>query len=120
MVSVIRIILSALLIPLLHTPSSFIIVYIAIGVSDVLDGFIARKFGLESDFGARLDSFADFLFYSVLTFIVWKLYMPMLADSYRVAVIFAVFIRVLNVILTKWKYKKVVFVHTLASELPRT
>ncbi len=32
-------------------------------LTDVLDGFIARKFNMESDFGARLDSIADNLTY---------------------------------------------------------
>jgi CDP-diacylglycerol--glycerol-3-phosphate 3-phosphatidyltransferase len=37
-------------------------------VSDAVDGFIARKFKMETDLGARLDSFADNLTY-VLVFI---------------------------------------------------
>ncbi len=32
-------------------------------LSDVADGYIARKFGLETEFGAKLDSFADNLTY---------------------------------------------------------
>ena len=37
-------------------------------VTDVLDGLIARKFNLQSEFGARLDSFADIGMY-VLAFV---------------------------------------------------
>ena len=44
----------------------FYIIYILTGVTDVLDGFIARKTGCTSEFGARLDSIADILFYAVL------------------------------------------------------
>ncbi len=37
-------------------------------VTDVLDGFIARKFNMQTEFGARLDSFADIGMY-VLAFV---------------------------------------------------
>jgi CDP-diacylglycerol--glycerol-3-phosphate 3-phosphatidyltransferase len=37
-------------------------------VTDVLDGYIARKFNLQSEFGARLDSLADIGMY-VLAFV---------------------------------------------------
>ncbi len=45
---------------------SFYIVYILCGLSDVLDGFLARKLRTASAFGARLDSIADLTFYAVL------------------------------------------------------
>jgi cardiolipin synthase (CMP-forming) len=32
-------------------------------LTDILDGFIARRFNMQSEFGARLDSFADDLTY---------------------------------------------------------
>ena len=37
-------------------------VYTAAGVTDMLDGWVARRTGTASDFGARLDSTADILF----------------------------------------------------------
>lgn len=45
-------------------PSSrlFAALYLLCGVSDVLDGFAARKLHTESEKGARLDSAADLLF----------------------------------------------------------
>ena len=36
--------------------------YVIAGTTDMLDGFLARQWGVESKFGARLDSFADFVF----------------------------------------------------------
>ena len=41
-------------------------IYTFAGLTDVLDGWLARKTGRASEFGARLDSVADLLFYSVL------------------------------------------------------
>ena len=46
--------------------SWFLIVYLLAGVSDILDGFLARRWGVTSQLGARLDSAADFLLCAVL------------------------------------------------------
>lgn len=44
----------------------FLAVYTLTGLTDASDGYIARKSGTVSDFGARLDSVADFSFFGVL------------------------------------------------------
>ncbi len=49
----------------------FWVLYVIAGTTDMLDGFLARQLGVESNFGARLDSLADFVF--VLT-VGYKLY----------------------------------------------
>lgn len=41
-------------------------VYALTGVTDALDGWVARKTGTASPLGARLDSCADLLFYAVM------------------------------------------------------
>ena len=40
----------------------FWVLYLIAGTTDMLDGFLARRLGVESKFGARLDSLADFVF----------------------------------------------------------
>ena len=45
---------------------AFFITYLFTGVTDALDGFLARKLNIVSEFGAKLDSIADLLFYTVL------------------------------------------------------
>ena len=40
----------------------FYVFYIAAGLSDMLDGFVARKTGTVSNLGTRLDTIADFVF----------------------------------------------------------
>lgn len=39
--------------------SPFVVLIVANLISDILDGFIARRFHLETELGARLDSMAD-------------------------------------------------------------
>lgn len=117
MFSLLRILLSVLLIPLLPIRIGFTVVYIAIGITDLLDGLIARKYGYESDFGAKLDSIADFVFYFIIVLIFLKLYSSILEVNHQVALLVILIIRLLNVLLTKLKYKKIVFVHTLANKI---
>jgi CDP-diacylglycerol--glycerol-3-phosphate 3-phosphatidyltransferase len=55
----------ALCLPLLLVDAMtlpFWVLYLIAGLTDILDGFLARQWGVESKFGARLDSLADFVF----------------------------------------------------------
>ena len=40
----------------------FWVFYLIAGLTDMLDGFLARRWGVESKFGARLDCLVDFVF----------------------------------------------------------
>ena len=54
----------ALCLPLLLVDAMtlpFWVLYLIAGLTDILDGFLARRWGVESKFGARLDSLADFV-----------------------------------------------------------
>ena len=42
-----------------------LVLYAAAGLSDILDGFIARKTNTATQFGAKLDTFADIIFTAV-------------------------------------------------------
>ena len=44
----------------------FWILYLIAGLTDMLDGFLARRWRVGSKFGARLDSLADFVFVLVV------------------------------------------------------
>ena len=60
-----RLALSASLIFLSPLSVSFGVIYLLCGISDIADGFVARKTHTESDLGARLDSTADIVFFAV-------------------------------------------------------
>ena len=55
--------LSLLLIPL--TSAWFYVRYLLCGLSDMIDGTVARKTNSASELGARLDTVSDFVFMSV-------------------------------------------------------
>ena len=50
----------------------FYVLYVFCGVSDIADGFFARKFNAQSEIGAILDSAADFLFFAVCAVKLWN------------------------------------------------
>jgi CDP-diacylglycerol--glycerol-3-phosphate 3-phosphatidyltransferase len=53
---------------------AFLVGTIACFASDVLDGYLARRFGQESLLGARLDSASDFVLYMTLPLGAWWLW----------------------------------------------
>ena len=57
-ITLLRISGTAVLLFLRPFSPAFFVVYTLTGVTDVLDGFVARKTGTASDFGAKLDSAA--------------------------------------------------------------
>ena len=61
-ITVSRMLFSIALLVLLPRSLLFAVLYLLCGVTDVLDGFIARKLHTESEKGAMLDSIADLLF----------------------------------------------------------
>ena len=65
-ITLVRIAASALLLVLPWRCAAFFAVFTVAGLSDALDGWVARKMGTASDFGARLDSAADLVFFAVL------------------------------------------------------
>ena len=69
-----RIILSMVLLTTGPFSVPFFVVYLICGGTDVLDGYIARKFNIATDFGARFDSFADSIFFLTAIFIFKPLF----------------------------------------------
>ena len=65
LITCIRILCAAALAFLPALSSSFYAVYLLAGVSDMLDGFVARRTNTASSLGARLDTLADFAFAAV-------------------------------------------------------
>ena len=60
-----RILVSAVLLFCPVFSPIFYVLYLIAGLSDMVDGFIARKTNSVSEFGSRLDGVADFVFVSV-------------------------------------------------------
>ncbi len=62
LITVIRILCSIALLFCSALSPWFYVLYIAAGVSDMVDGWVARKTNTVSEFGSKLDTVADILF----------------------------------------------------------
>ena len=93
----------------------FWILYILGGISDILDGLIARHLKQESEFGAKLDSVADFIFLiGVFVSILPTLILPLWV---LVCIIIVAFIRILSYLIGLKKYNTFISLHTYANKL---
>jgi len=114
-ISISRIIMSiALLIPKTFS-ITFYIIYIYCGLSDILDGFLARKYKITSEFGAKIDSIADmiFVFGSILK-IIPVIEIPI---AIYIWITIIILIKVFNIILGYIQYKKLTLLHTIANKI---
>ena len=95
----------------------FFAVYTIAGFSDVLDGWLARKTGTESDFGAKLDSIADLLFFPVMLIRLFPVMWEKLPVRiwYVVAGIFLV--RLAAYFIAAIKYHRFASLHTRLNKL---
>ena len=110
-----RILVSAVLLFCPVFSPIFYVLYLIAGLSDMVDGFIARKTNSVSEFGSRLDGVADFVFVSVCLIRV----LPVLDIPIWLYVWTAVIalIKVINILSGYAMYKRFVAVHTTMNKV---
>lgn len=91
--------------------------YTFAGVTDVLDGFIARRTHTTSDTGAKLDSVADLMFYATMIVMLFPKLYKMLPKRIWIFALIAVFIRICSYVLAAIKYKRFASLHTYMNKL---
>lgn len=94
---------------------SFYALYITAGITDMIDGTVARKTNTVSEFGSKLDTVADFVLVVVCLI---KLFPVMSIDIwiYAWVVVIAV-IKAINVVSGYVMQKKLVTVHTIMNKV---
>lgn len=93
----------------------FIILYITAGITDMLDGFVARKLNAVSSFGERYDSIADVIFIGICLFKI----LPVLnLKIWQIVWIIAIaIIKGSNLLFSYFHHKKKLFLHTMANRV---
>lgn len=110
-----RILFSGLLIFLPVFSRGFYVTYFVCGISDMIDGTIARKTDSTSEFGARLDTVADFLFFVVsLIKIIPLIHIEKWAWIWIGAI---VLIKIIGFIWGIISEKKLIFLHTTMNKI---
>lgn len=117
LISLSRIVLSLLMVHVRDQTVLFVTLYLASGLSDLLDGFVARRTKSQSLLGARLDSIADlFLFGAILAILVLKAWNEL--KPFIPCLLIVLFIRLVNMAIALRKYRLVVFgLHTWGNKL---
>jgi len=93
---------------------AFWVIYFACGLSDMADGFLARKLHCESKTGALLDSLADLVFVACCCIkLIPVLAFPNWLWIWGAAI---VLIKLINQISALVMYMKCVFLHTIANK----
>ncbi len=96
---------------------AFFIIYTLSGISDAIDGWIARKFNATSKLGTVLDSIADLLFYTVMLLKIAPMLFEMLPGGIWIAVAAVLLIRIATYILAAFKYHRFASLHTYLNKL---
>lgn len=65
-----RIVMSPFLVMVSPYSWTFLVLFILCGLTDVLDGWLARRYHVESEFGGKLDSIADLMMFVALSYVV--------------------------------------------------
>lgn len=94
---------------------AFWAIYLVCGISDFLDGYIARKTDTVNRLGTKLDSLADLIMVVVLMSIFYPLIKP--ADQIIVWIVIIGIIRVASIIVVFVKYKTFQILHTYGNKV---
>ena len=108
----------ALCLPLLLVDAMtvpFWVLYLIAGLTDIFDGFLARRWGVESKFGARLDSLADFVFVIAVGYKLFP-YLKLPTALWMMIGLIAL-VKIINAISSYVINHRISFLHTTANKL---
>ena len=104
--------------PLLFIPLSskwFYILYLFCGLTDMIDGTVARKTGTLSNFGARLDTVADFVFMFVCCVKILPLiHIPALLWVWSIII---ASVKIFNIVSILIHRKKLISIHSVLNKI---
>ena len=110
-----RILLSIILLYCPIFSVGFYCTYILCGFTDMVDGTVARKTNSVSEFGAKLDTTSDFLFFAVtLIKLLPVIHIP---KWIWVWIVIITIIKIFNVILGFIYKKKLISLHTVMNKI---
>jgi CDP-diacylglycerol--glycerol-3-phosphate 3-phosphatidyltransferase len=94
---------------------AFYALYLAAGITDMIDGTVARKTGKASEFGAKLDSIADIVF--VVICLIKLLPVISIPTWLYVWIGIVALIRIINIVSGLIMQKRFVMLHTIMNKV---
>ena len=114
-ITIFRAVFSLLLLIVQPLSAPFFVLYALCGISDVLDGLIARRFCAVSALGSALDSIADVIFFACVLWTLLPVF-PITVWMIGWIIIIAV-IRIASLIIHFVRFHKAAFLHTYANKI---
>ncbi len=96
---------------------NFYVVYTLSGISDVLDGAVARATGTSTEFGKKMDSFADLLFYFVMLVRVFPALYEVFPEWLWIMITAAIGLRFVIYIFVAFRYRRFASLHTYMNKI---
>ena len=116
-ITLLRILGTLGLLILMPLTPEFYLVYTLTGLTDALDGWVARKTGTAGPLGARLDSWADLLFYGVVIVRLFPVLFARLPQSIWWAILAVAGLRIAGYLTAAVKYHAFAALHTCLNKL---
>ena len=95
---------------------AFYVIYSLCGLSDIFDGTVARLTKSQSEFGAKLDSVADLVFYSVMFISIFPELLARLPLWLWVVIIVILVARLSAYLVVALKYRKFASTHSILNK----
>ncbi|MBW9148145.1 CDP-alcohol phosphatidyltransferase family protein [Clostridium sp. CM028] len=97
----------------------FFAIYLVCGISDVFDGYIARKTDTASKLGEKLDSVADLIMVVILTIVLYPIINSIINPTVQIIVWVVIIgiVRVVSMIVVFVKYKTFGILHTYGNKI---
>ncbi|MCI1881395.1 MAG: CDP-alcohol phosphatidyltransferase family protein [Sporolactobacillus sp.] len=115
LISIARLVFALTLVFTEPLSAMFFILFLACGISDVLDGYVARKTGTTSKLGDNIDSVADFVMCLVLISVLYVVVNP--TTSILIWLLFIIVIRILSTMIVFVKYRTFAMLHTYGNKI---
>ena len=111
-----RILLSPVIFMIAGEKIMLFLLLVIIGLTDVFDGYFARKFNKETIIGAWLDSVADFVFF--ISFIVYSVWFEsIIIVELKYYIIAIIVIKLLSAVTGLIKYRQPGLLHTIGNKM---
>ena len=95
----------------------YLIIYGVCGLSDALDGFLARKLKATSKFGSVIDSISDIVFYSVMVGTLFPTILDIFGAAHLTMAAVALAMQVAAYIVCAIKFRKFSAIHTYLNKV---
>ncbi len=93
---------------------TFLALFVPAGISDMLDGFIARRFNWCTEFGAKFDSISDLSLYAAVGFFLWN-NAPQHLQHVQTLLLIGALIQIFHLALAICKHRQFPSCHTTLS-----